>query len=193
MSTVNEVSLAEFARYRNVSKALVTKWKKSNRLIMTVDGKRVRVKESDQKLIDTEKQNGFINRIHAEKKRNKKINQVDVDEFTDLKKNVNETQLDLETKNAKELFENSRALREKAVALRESAEYEKFIGELCKREDVEKFIFVRGRQFRGGLVGLARRMPPMLIGKTDVNEIERILADEFREILIGFSKLPMPE
>jgi hypothetical protein len=78
-------------------------------------------------------------------------------DIAELVHKVNESQLDLETKNADELFKNSRALREKAAALQAAAEHEKFIGSLVERSVVEKIIFERGRQFRDGVVVCSRR------------------------------------
>lgn len=113
--------------------------------------------------------------------------------FEELTNSVQSRQLDLETTNAEELYQNARALKEKALALREAAEYEKFIGELCRKEEVERAIFVRGRQFRDGLMGLCRRVAPEIMGKTSAAEIERILMDEHRNMLIEFTKLPVIE
>lgn len=53
--------------------------------------------------------------------------------FERLTNTIQSRQLDLETTNAEELYQNARALKEKALALREAAEYEKFIGELCRK------------------------------------------------------------
>ena len=70
--------------------------------------------------------------------------------FEEFTHSVKSVQLDLETTNAEELYQNARALKEKALALREAAEYEKFMGDLCKKEEVERVSFARGRQFRDG-------------------------------------------
>lgn len=99
-------------------------------------------------------------------------------------------QLDLETTDADELFKNSRALKEKALALQAAAEHEKFINSLVEKSVVEKIIYERGRQFRDGLMGLSRRLSPELIGMDDIAEVESMLNKEFREILTAFAKLP---
>lgn len=187
---MNEMTQAEFARYKGVSKALVTRWKQEGRLVMTADGKRILVNESNQKLKDTSSPSGYLNSIHAAEKRKSKGADVQEDEFTELKESVKDVQLDLETKNADELLKNARALREKAAALQLSAEHEKFIGSLVEREQVEKLIFERGRQFRDGLVSMSRRIAPQIAGNTDISEIEKIIANEVRSTLEDFCKLP---
>jgi len=117
----------------------------------------------------------------------------DTHAIDDLKKDVNDCQLDLESTNADELYLNARALKEKAVALQAAAEYSKFIGELVARDHVEKIVFERARQFRDGLLTCSRRIAPEISGKDDVKQIEDILYKEFRLLLEGFAKLPVIE
>lgn len=114
-------------------------------------------------------------------------------DMAELLQKVNETQLDLETKNADELFKNSRALREKSAALQAEAERQKFIGELVLKADVEKILFERARQFRDGLMGCSRRIAPDLIGETNISVIENRLNREFRQMLEQFARLPVIE
>lgn len=123
------------------------------------------------------------------------VNETEVvsSDLAEMLHKVNESQLDLETTNADELFKNSRALKEKSAALQAAAEHEKFTGELVLKADVEKIIFERARQFRDGLINLSRRLSPELAGLSGVSEIESLLAKEHRLILEAFSKLPVIE
>lgn len=114
-------------------------------------------------------------------------------DMAELIHKVADTQLDLETTDADELFKNSRALKEKSAALQAEAERQKFIGELVQKSDVEKIIFERGRQFRDGLMTLSRRLTPELAGNIGIAEIEALLTKEHRAILVEFSKLPVIE
>ena len=190
---VNEMTQAQYARYKDVSKVMVTKWKQEGRLIMTDDGKRILVNESNQKLKDTASPAGFTNSIHAANRKNKD-NLPDPDmPLTELTNKVNSLQLDLETTNAQELFNNSRALREKAAALQAAAEHEKFIGSLVEKSVVEKIIFERARQFRDGVMATSRRIAPDVIGKESITEIESIVQKELRGMLEQFAKLPVIE
>ena len=192
---VNEMSKAAYARYRNVSKPMVSKWSADGRLVMSDDGKRVKVKESDQRIKETTHLNNWANEHKAKKERaeiNKRIAESakgkTVEELTT---EVKQTQLDLETDNARELFENARALREKAAALQAEAEHQKFIGLLVPRDRAEKIFFERGRQFRDSLTTCARRVSPIITSINDSVEIENLLNKEFRTLLENFTKLPI--
>ncbi len=101
--------------------------------------------------------------------------------------------MDLETDDAEILFKNSRALKEKALALQAAAEHEVFIGSLMEKKAAEKIAFERGRQFRDGLMTLSRRLAPEIAAISSINEVEGILNREFRAILESFANLPPTE
>ena len=113
--------------------------------------------------------------------------------FEELQAAVSNAQLDLETTDADELYKNSRALKEKALALQAAAEHEKFIGSLVERSVAEKIIFERARQFRDGVVVCSRRIAPDVIGKESITEIESIIQKELRVMLEQFARLPVIE
>ncbi len=186
---VNKKIKARFAEYMKVSRAQVSMWDKAERIVM--EGKFVLVKESIELLRKTGSLSGFANGSHAATKRGDETSQEK--SFEDLETEVSETQLDLETKNAKDLFENSRALREKATALQAAADYDKSIGLLVSRELVEKIMFERARACRDLLITSARRMSPLLAGKTDISEIESLLNEEYRALLENFARMPIIE
>jgi len=114
-------------------------------------------------------------------------------DMAELVHKVTDTQLDLETTDADELFKNSRALKEKSAALQAAAEHDKFIGELVDKSVVEKIIFERGRQFRDGLMSCSRRLAPEMAGLSGIREIESLLDKEFRTLLEHFARLPVIE
>lgn len=189
----NQLSKSEYAKYKGVSKPMVSKWWKDGRLIMTPDDKFVLVNESDARIQLTKSLNGSFYDQKAKVEReiiNKNIEEKGLTELTD---EVKYQQLDLDTEDAEVLFKNARALREKAAALQAAAEHEKFIGELVSREHVEKIVFERARQFRDGLLTCARRIAPDIIGSDDVNQVQNLLNKEFRLMLEQFSKLPVVE
>lgn len=112
-------------------------------------------------------------------------------DLAELVHKVTETQLDLETNDADELFKNARALKEKSAALQIEAERQKYIGELVEKDVVEKIIFERGRQFRDGLMSCSRRIAPEIAGVTSISQIESALTREFRALLENFANLPV--
>ena len=186
----NMMTQTEYAEYKGVHKSRVSQWKKDGRLVFS--GKFILVSESDAKLKETGHLNGYANSVHAAAERaqiNARIEQEK--SYEQLKDDVTKTQLDLETKDADELFKNSRALREKAAALQASAEHEKFIGSLVEKSVVEKIIFERARHFRDGVIATSRRIAPDVIGKDSIVEIESIVQKELRVMLEQFAKLPV--
>lgn len=187
---VNEMTQAEYARYKGVSAVMVNKWKKSGRLILTADGKRILVNESNQRLKDTASPDGYTNSIHAAARKNKDAEKESEIPLTELIKKVNESQLDLETTNADELFKNSRALKEKSAALQAAAEHEAYIGELWPRKDMEIILRERSRQVREGMMSIKKKIAPNLSGLANIKEIELLLDAEFRALLDQFSDLP---
>ena len=188
----NMMTQTEYAKYKGVHKSRVTQWKKDGRLVFSDDGKFILVAESDARLKETVNLNGYANSVHAAAERaeiNERIEQEK--SYEELKNDVTNTQLDLETKDADELFKNARALREKAAALQAAAEHEKFIGSLVEKSVVEKIIFERARQFRDGVMATSRRIAPDVIGKESITEIEAIVQKELRVMLEQFAKLPV--
>lgn len=190
----NMMTQTEYAKYKSVHKSRVTQWKKDGRLVFSADGKFILVAESDARLKETVNLNGYANSVHAAAERaeiNERIEQEK--SYEELKSAVTNTQLDLETKDADELFKNARALREKAAALQAAAEHEKFIGSLVEKSVVEKIIFERARQFRDGVMATSLRIAPDVIGKESITEIEAIVQKELRVMLEQFAKLPVVE
>lgn len=189
----NLLTKSEYAKYKGVSKPMVSKWWKDGRLVMTPDEKFVLVNESDARIKLTASLNGsfYDQKAKVERENINKI--IEEKGLTELTAEVSYQQLDLETDDADVLFKNARALKEKASALQAAAEHAKFVGELVARDHVEKIVFERARQFRDGLLTCSRRIAPEISGKEDVKQIEDILYKEFRLILEQFSKLPVVE
>lgn len=79
------------------------------------------------------------------------------------------------------------------MALQAAAEHSKFIGELVEREQVNRLIFERGRQFRDGTMAVSRRLAPLIIGKESVREVENLINTEMRQMLHDFAQLPVIE
>ena len=189
----NQLTRSEYALYKGVSKPMVSKWFKDNRLVMTPDERFVLVNESDARIkLTASLNNSFIEKKAGEEK--ERVNKIIEEKgLTELTQEVNYHQLDLGSKDAQVLFNNARALKEKAAALQAAAEHEKFIGDLVEKSQVEKIIFERARQFRDGLMTCKRRISPELAGIESSKDIENILDREFRMLLENFAKLPVVE
>ena len=189
----NQLTRSEYALYKGVSKPMVSKWFKDGRLVMTPDERFVLVNESDARIkLTASLNNSFIEKKAGEEK--ERVNKIIEEKgLTELTQEVNYHQLDLGSKDAQVLFNNARALKEKAAALQAAAEHEKFIGDLVEKSQVEKIIFERARQFRDGLMTCKRRISPELAGIESSKDIENILDREFRMLLENFAKLPVVE
>lgn len=187
----NELTRSEYALYKGVSKPMVSKWFKDGRLVMTPDERFVLVNESNARIkLTASLNNSFIEKKAGEEK--ERINKIIEEKgLTELTRDVNYQQLDLESEDAQVLFNNARALKEKAAALQAAAEHEKFIGNLVEKAQIEKIIFERARQFRDGLMTCKRRVSPELAGIDSSKDIENILDREFRSLLESFAKLPV--
>ena len=189
----NQLTRSEYTLYKGVSKPMVSKWFKDGRLVMTPDERFVLVNESDARIkLTASLNNSFIEKKAGEEK--ERVNKIIEEKgLTELTQEVNYHQLDLGSKDAQVLFNNARALKEKAAALQAAAEHEKFIGDLEEKSQVEKIIFERARQFRDGLMTCKRRISPELAGIESSKDIENILDREFRMLLENFAKLPVVE
>lgn len=187
----NLVSQAEFARILGVTPQTVQEFKSDGRLILEYGAKRdkVYVNESIANLNKTMQLNGVFRNRRKETEKPEETQKT----FEELKGDVGATQLDLETDDADLLFKNSKALKEKALAMQAAAEHEKFIGSLVEKAVVEKIIFERGRQFRDGAMSCSRRIAPDIVGKESIQEIEAIINREMRLMLEQFAKLPVIE
>ena len=180
----NAVSQREFGKVIGVTQPAIAQFKDDDRLVMEYRSghDKILVKESIDKLNATIKLNGGTFRDRTKEKT-----------YDELTGEVVKTQLDLETTNSLELYNNARALREKAAALQADADYQKSIGKLVDREHVDKIIFERSRQFRDILMACSRRLAPELATITDIKQIEQLLEKEHRNVLDQFSKLPVVE
>jgi len=164
-------SQAEFARKYGYSKAAITQFKNAGRLVFVSPGV-LDFEASRQRIIDTSDPNrADVARRHAA------LRNPEVEE-------------DKATVSANS-FQNAKTVKEKYLALQAKLDYEVSSGLLVEREQVEKLIFERSRQFRDGLMSLSRRLAPVVIGCETITEAEKLLNTEFRSILESFSKLPL--
>lgn len=182
--SANAVSQREFGKIIGVSQPAIAQFKDDDRLVMEYRSghDKILVKESIEKLNATIKLNGGTFRDRTKEKT-----------YDELTGEVCSTQLDLETTDSLTLYNNARALREKAAALQADADYQKSIGKLVDREHVDRIIFERSRQFRDILMASSRRLAPELATITDIKQIEQLLEKEHRSVLDQFSKLPVVE
>lgn len=87
------------------------------------------------------------------------------------------------------ISQSNRHKKETLEILLKKLEYEERSGKLIPRAEVETDIFNAARAARDKWRGAPRRIASLVVGKTDIAEIERLLNkefDSFLELLTGF-------
>lgn len=166
--TDTPLTKAALARALGIKRQTINTWIKRGDLVFDSSGK-MSVDEFNRQL---------GHKLHPVSKiRTEKYSPI----FNEVKTESEETELD---------FHAARTIREIAEA--KTAEFKLNIlkNDYVERDQVEKLIFERGRQFRDGLVSMSRRIAPQIAGNTDIPEIEKIIANEVRSTLEEFCKLP---
>lgn len=148
---------ADFARRMNVAKSYVNKLKDAGRLVMTDDGK-VDVEASELRI----KQTADPNRDDTSKMG-----------VSDKGKGSNEIGNN---------YQAARAVKERYAALQAKMEYERAIGKLVDKAEVQAVVEDVITQFRQGLENLPYRLAPELVGQ-DMDGIRSALKQEIFEAL----------
>lgn len=162
---------AALARELGVKRQTINTWIKRGDLVFDQSGK-MSVDEFNKQL---------GNKLHPVSKiRNEKYSPI----FNKAEKDTEEADLD---------FHAARTIREIAEA--KTAEFRLHIlkNDYVEKEQVNKVIFERARQFRDMFLVCSRRIAPTIAGNSDIKEIEKILNAEFKQLLEQFAKLPVVE
>ena len=147
---------AEFARLLGVAKSYVTKLKEHGRLVMTEDGKRVDVEASKARIAATA--DPGKDDVSAKWQNKPQPRQEDDEEGTPS-------------------YQDARAEKERYSAKMAKLEYEKAIGKLVDKADVQAVVEDVITQFRQGLENLPYRLASELVG-LDLDGIRAALKQE---------------
>jgi len=154
-------TLAEFAKIRDVHKSTVTRYKQSGRLVFTDDGL-VDVEASNQRIADTADPNrDDVVRRHAN---NKGM------EMPDEQVQSGD-------------YQKARAKKEKYHALHAKADYEEKIGQLVKREDIDRDWAEVATTLRSHIERIADVLPAELAVEQDPKRIRTILKKHINDAL----------
>lgn len=154
-----ELSVKEYAEYRDVSVVAVRKAIKSGRINLNQN------KKLDQELADAE----WLKNTNPAKQR----------------KEVDSNQSRSDDKIS---YHRSRAIREDYNAKLTQLQFERESGKLIPIEEVKIQAFNAGRRVRDRLLNIPDRIAPQLVGKTNIFEIKNILKSELTKILEELSK-----
>lgn len=152
-------SQAEYARSRGVSRGVVTEEKKAGRLVFTDDGL-VDFEASDRRRKETASRDDVKDR-HARNKGEKVAEQ----------------------SAAGNSYQEAKALKEKYLALQAKADYEKSIGELVDRADVERDWVEVATIMRSSLERIPDFLSADLAAESDPNRIHAILVEYIESVL----------
>lgn len=159
-------SLSDYAKYKNVNRSTVTRWKQSDRLVFTDDGL-VDFKASDKRIKATEDPNRDDVRERHEAGRSKK---------NDYSGDGVEKKIDTG-------FQESRAIKEHYKALQAKIDYEKKSGNYLDRESVEMNWVRAAATIREGLELIASQQSVNLASENDSMKIYDLLMHEFSIVL----------
>lgn len=158
---MKKATLSAFAKLRGVNKSTVTRYKQTGRLVFTDDGM-VDVAESNKRIKETADPNrDDVVRRHA---KNKSIEIVDEEVQSGD-------------------YQRSRARKEKYLALQAKADYEKNIGQLVERAEVDKDWANVAAIMRSSLERIPDILAADLATETDVNRISAMLIDQIETVL----------
>jgi hypothetical protein len=84
-------------------------------------------------------------------------------------------------------YATSRAVRESYLARTAKLEFEERIGKLISADESRLAQFTAARKARDMLLGLSAQLAPLLVGLSDVSEVERILTTELTRVCSAIS------
>ena len=164
----NEVTRAEFARLRGIKPSYVTELAKAGRLVLTDDGKRVRVAES-------------IASIEATRDPSK---QAVADRHAAGRAAQSDAPADEPESISNPDYQAARAKREHYAAEREEMRYRQEAGELLVATEVAGALSSILTELRTRLETLPDTLGPQLAPVTDEQQVRARLADEI-EVALG--------
>ena len=162
-AAVNAVSQAEFARMEGKARSYITALKNAGRLVMTADGK-VDVEASRARLTDTADPNRDDVKERWEKERTPPA--------------ADPSQSD-KIGNG---YQAARAVKEKYAAMQAKLEYERAIGKMIEKSEVEAATIDVVTALRQAIENIPHRAAPELVGK-DLDAIRATLKQEIHGAL----------
>lgn len=186
MKTLNQTA---FARELGVAKSYVTQLKQAGRLVMTKDGKKVKVTASLSRIKETADQNrDDVAARHAEARTpevvlTSALNAGAVEPETSTK----QTRPKKEKTPGEVSFSDGRAKEQHYKALSAELEYKKTIGELVAVADVKHALEDAFTMFRQEMENLPNRIAPDLVGK-DSDVIRTTLKQEIHGALANLER-----
>lgn len=173
------VSRAEFARLMGVNKSTVTRWAEKGQIV--VESGQVNVEASRERLRETGGARPDVADRHAAE-RGQKVGAGETAPAASAAPAA--AQPDDRVGNS---YQAARAVKEKYNALQAKLEYERQMGNLIPKEDVDAALKALGASVRARLDVLPDQLAPVVAPVTDLDEVHAVLAEHLRAVLAGIS------
>ena len=180
--TAPDISFKAFADHLGCRPSYVTELRKSGRLVLTDDGKRVRVAESLERIQATRNPaRDDVGQRHAaarEAKAAAVAERVPEDGYR-----TNAATATAAADKIGNTYQAARAVKERYLAMSTKRDYEISIGNLLPAGDVRHAIAAAVTTLRTDLENLPDSLAPGLAAETDEARVRLLLADEIEHIL----------
>lgn len=182
------ITFTEFARLQGVRPSYVTKLKDHGRLVLTEDGKRVRVAESIALIEQTAGGRIDVSARHAAARAaGNEISPSDRPKVTEPGKNAANAK-DERKGGQDERLVDAKLRKESAQADQEEMKAAQMRGELIPREDVEAAMKFIGGAVRAALEVFPDQTAPLVAPISDMTEIHEALTQACRDALHGIGE-----
>lgn len=170
------VTRSEFARLMGVNKGTVTRWAQGGKLVLASG--LVDVEASRQRLADTGGARPDVAERHAEARGAA----VPIG-----RPEAPPAPSDSGSDKIGSSYQAARAVKEKYAALAAKLDYEKSVGNLIPKEDVDAALKAMGASVRARLDVLADQLAPVVAPVVEMDEVHALLAEHFRAVLAGIA------
>ena len=171
---------ADFARRLGVNRSTVTRWAEIGRIVM--DGDAVDVEASLQRIKDTGGARPDVAERHAAT-RGAKVGAGDTAPPASMPPAPGADPSD----KVGNSYQAARAVKEKYAALAAKLEYERSVGNLIPKDDVDQALKAFAAATRARLDVLADQLAPILAPVADLGEAHALLAEHARLVLAGIA------
>lgn len=189
------LTFSEFAQLRQCSNSYVTKLKDQGRLVLTADGKKIKVKETLALIEQTAGNRDDVSARHQNARKEaqpatpaKKIADSEPSTPAEQKKPGRSAAKDTELQSALREAQRAKAMAESrrvvALADKEEMERDRLAGHLIAREDVDATMKFIGASVRGLLDVFPNQTAPLVASVSSLEECHSILAENCREVLV---------
>lgn len=171
-------SRAAFARRLGVNRSTVTRWAETGRVVLAGDA--VEIAASLQKLKDTGGARPDVAERHAAGRAAAKVGAGDTPPVAPPRETTSGDSVG-------NSYQTARAVKEKYNALQAKLDYERQLGNLIPKEDVDLALATMGAAVRSRLDVLADQIAPIVAPVTDLNEVHALLSEQHRLVLAGIA------